>query len=44
MGSVQALQQGIGISCYVRKLYPYDGYDKLQFDEIIQTGGDSWAR
>jgi len=33
-----------GISCDVRKLYPYDGYDKLQFDEIISTGGDSWAR
>jgi len=33
-----------GISCDIRKLFPYDGYDKLQFDEIILTGGDSWTR
>lgn len=33
-----------GISCDVRKLYPYDGYDKVQFDEILGTGGDCWAR
>lgn len=33
-----------GISCDVRKLYPYDGYDKVQFDEILGSGGDCWAR
>lgn len=33
-----------GVSCDIRKLYPYDGYEKLQFEEIIDTGGDSWAR
>lgn len=33
-----------GISCDIRKLAPYDGYDKLKFDEVILTGGDCWAR
>lgn len=33
-----------GISCDVRKYYPYDGYDKLDFKEIISEGCDSWAR
>ena len=33
-----------GLNCDIRKLYPYDGYDKLQFDEITSTGGDCWAR
>jgi len=33
-----------GVSCDIRKLFPYDGYEKLQFEEIISTGGDSWAR
>ncbi len=33
-----------GISCDIRKLYPYDGYDKVEFDEILGTGCDSWAR
>lgn len=36
--------RGSGISCDIRKLYPYDGYDKLQFDEILFTEGDAWAR
>jgi len=36
--------RGSGVSCDIRKLYPYDGYEKLQFDEIIETAGDSFAR
>jgi len=36
--------RGSGVQCDVRKLYPYEVYDKLQFDEIIETGGDSFAR
>ena len=27
-----------------RKLYPYEVYDKVEFDEILETGGDSFAR
>jgi NADH-quinone oxidoreductase subunit D/NADH-quinone oxidoreductase subunit C/D len=33
-----------GISCDVRKYYPYDGYDKLDFKEIIADGGDAFTR
>lgn len=33
-----------GVSCDVRKLYPYEIYDKLQFNEVLDHGGDSWAR
>ncbi len=36
--------RGSGVSCDIRKLYPYEVYDKLQFQEIIETGGDSFAR
>ncbi len=36
--------RGSGVSCDIRKLYPYDGYNKVQFDEVIETGGDSLAR
>lgn len=33
-----------GVSCDIRKLYPYEVYDKVQFDEVIETAGDSFAR
>lgn len=33
-----------GVSCDIRKWFPYDGYEKLQFDEIIETGSDCYAR
>jgi len=33
-----------GVSCDVRKWFPYDGYDKVQFEEVLDTGGDSYAR
>jgi len=36
--------RGSGVSCDIRKLYPYDGYENLQFDEILETGGDSFSR
>ena len=36
--------RGSGVSCDIRKLYPYDAYHKVQFDEIIETDGDSLAR
>jgi NADH-quinone oxidoreductase subunit D/NADH-quinone oxidoreductase subunit C/D len=36
--------RGSGVSCDIRKLYPYEVYDKLQFDEIIETDGDCFAR
>ncbi len=36
--------RGSGVSCDTRKTYPYEGYDNIQFDEILETGGDSFAR
>ena len=33
-----------GVQCDIRKLYPYEVYNTLQFEEIIETGGDSYAR
>lgn len=33
-----------GIQCDIRKLYPYEVYGKVSFDEIIETEGDSYAR
>ncbi len=36
--------RGSGVNCDIRRLYPYDVYNKVQFDEIIETAGDSLAR
>lgn len=33
-----------GVKSDIRKLAPYDGYEKLDFQEITSTGGDSYAR
>jgi NADH-quinone oxidoreductase subunit D/NADH-quinone oxidoreductase subunit C/D len=33
-----------GVACDVRKLYPYEVYDLLKFEEILATEGDSFAR
>ena len=36
--------RGSGVSCDVRKHFPYEIYQQLQFDEILETAGDSFAR
>ncbi len=36
--------RGSGVSCDIRKLYPYDGYEKVEFDEVLETGCDSFSR
>ena len=36
--------RGSGVSCDIRKIVPYEIYDKLEFDEVLETGGDSFAR
>jgi NADH-quinone oxidoreductase subunit D len=33
-----------GFSCDVRKHYPYSAYPKVQFNEILDTKGDTFAR
>lgn len=44
LGCTGPTARASGISCDVRKLYPYDGYEKLNFKEVLRTAGDSWAR
>ena len=36
--------RGSGVSCDIRKVQPYEGYDKLEFEEVLETGCDSFAR
>ncbi|MCY7409597.1 MAG: NADH-quinone oxidoreductase subunit D [Chitinophagales bacterium] len=36
--------RGSGVSCDVRKWYPYDGYEAVEFNECIETSGDCYAR
>ena len=36
--------RGSGVSCDVRKLYPYEIYNSIEFDEVINNGCDSFAR
>ena len=43
-GCTGPVARGSGVSCDIRKLYPYEVYDKLEFDEILETGGDSFSR
>ena len=32
------------VSCDIRKLYPYSIYDKVKFEEVLLTEGDTYAR
>jgi NADH-quinone oxidoreductase subunit D len=36
--------RGSGVSCDIRKFYPYEVYNQVEFDEILETNGDSFAR
>ncbi len=36
--------RGSGVSCDIRTIYPYEIYDQLEFDEVLEHGGDSFAR
>jgi len=43
-GCTGPVARGSGVACDIRKLYPYGVYDKVQFDEVLETGCDSFAR
>ncbi len=43
-GCTGPVARGSGVSSDIRKLYPYEIYDKLAFDEVLETGCDSFAR
>ncbi len=36
--------RGSGVSSDVRKIYPYEIYNQLEFDEVLEKGGDSFSR
>lgn len=36
--------RGSGVNCDIRKLYPYEVYDKVSFEEVLENGCDSFAR
>jgi NADH-quinone oxidoreductase subunit D len=36
--------RGSGYSCDIRKIAPYSAYDKVQFNEMLETDGDTFAR
>jgi NADH-quinone oxidoreductase subunit D/NADH-quinone oxidoreductase subunit C/D len=43
-GTSGPVARGSGVSCDIRKLNPYSAYDRVNFEESIQTAGDSFAR
>lgn len=43
-GCTGPVARGSGLSSDIRKIYPYEIYDRVDFSEILETGGDSFAR
>jgi NADH-quinone oxidoreductase subunit D len=43
-GCTGPVARGSGVNSDIRKLYPYDVYNEVEFDEILETEGDSFAR
>ncbi len=43
-GCTGPVARASGVSCDIRKWFPYDGYEGAQFDEILETGGDCFSR
>lgn len=43
-GCTGPVARGSGVSSDTRKIFPYEGYEQVQFDEVLETGGDSFAR
>lgn len=43
-GCTGAVARGSGVHCDVRKLHPYEVYNEVDFDEVVETTGDSFAR
>ncbi len=43
-GCTGPMARASGVSCDIRKLFPYSAYDQVKFEEILDTGGDCYAR
>lgn len=44
LGCTGPVARGSGVSCDVRKWAPYDAYDRVEFREILRSGGDCMDR
>jgi NADH-quinone oxidoreductase subunit D/NADH-quinone oxidoreductase subunit C/D len=43
-GCTGPVLRACGVSSDIRKTAPYEGYDRLQFNEVLESGGDCFAR
>ncbi|MEO7531505.1 MAG: NADH-quinone oxidoreductase subunit D [Sediminibacterium sp.] len=43
-GCTGPVARASGVHCDIRKIFPYEVYDTIEFDEILETAGDSFAR
>ncbi len=43
-GSTGPVARGSGVSCDIRKIHSYSAYDKVNFNEVLFTEGDSLSR
>jgi NADH-quinone oxidoreductase subunit D len=43
-GCTGPVARGSGVHCDIRKIFPYEVYDQVEFDEVLETAGDSFAR
>jgi len=43
-GCTGPVLRGSGVKSDIRKLAPYDGYENVKFDEVLETAGDCFAR
>jgi NADH-quinone oxidoreductase subunit D/NADH-quinone oxidoreductase subunit C/D len=43
-GCTGPVARGSGVKCDMRKIAPYDVYNQVEFDEVLETEGDSFAR
>ncbi len=43
-GCTGPVARGSGVNCDIRKIFPYEVYDTVEFDEVLETAGDSFAR
>ncbi len=43
-GCTGPVARGSGLHCDTRKLFPYEVYEQVEFDEVLETSGDSFAR
>lgn len=43
-GCTGPVARGSGLSCDMRKLFPYEAYGQVEFDEVLESGCDSFSR